>query len=221
MTWTDIINEITLWIKTNGNREITGAQLREILLNMSGMNYPIIPVHVITNGPQVISEIAHGSEINGHIISVDEYFLALAQVDTSENGIYKVGQNPGDTDRHPDYPDATSCANKIIISENPDESGNCIISTVIIGTILMPDIPGTSRISLAEGQVSFNTATKDITFSRELASTPTRIELQFWDSDGMPVSGGYNPASATTKGITVKVPGNEGETIICNYKIKI
>lgn len=73
----------------------------------------------------------------------------------------------------------------------------------------------------AEGQETVTTDTQAIVFSTPLSAPPTKITLTFWDTNGMPVSGGYDPASLTVNGFSVKVPGNAGETIICNYKAQI
>ncbi len=70
-----------------------------------------------------------GTVVNGHTCETGEIIVLFGQDDPSENGIYIIGQNEGETVRHADYPSAETAANRIIFSEIPDESGNRVVYT--------------------------------------------------------------------------------------------
>ena len=137
MTQAQLITKINTLIKQNGIEAITGDILNEVLLdmlNISGSSIPIFgPVQIITNIHRNLGTLANGSVVNGVVLATNDIFVPTGQADPTENGIYTIGENAGDTARHADFPDAASCANKIIISENPDENGSAIASLTLDG----------------------------------------------------------------------------------------
>ena len=140
-TLADISAKINQWIFENTTHQITATQLNgiftDLVAHFSGANPVIGPIAVIVANNIHVQSVHHGSVINGITLSTGNIFSAARQADPTENGIYIVGNAQdgsgsssgslgeyGLTRRHPDYPDAVSCANRIIVSENPDESGN-------------------------------------------------------------------------------------------------
>lgn len=210
---TDLVNE---YLELGGLCK--ALELKEILLdilgNMGGGS-PIVPVDLISTVDAPISTLKTGSVINGHTCETGDVVVLLGQTVPEENGIYIIALNEGGTDRHPDFPDAASCGNKIVISENADESGNFVTTLKLndVGAVISRNLAASS--GSASGSDTTSGVSKAITFENELPAAPTKIKLWIWDDKGMPVSGGYDPASLATTGFTVLIPGNnEAVTII-------
>lgn len=128
-TRAEILNKITNWIKTNGNKEITAVQLHEILDDIANniqSSSHVTTATISTREPLNLLEVSAGTAIRGIPLTVGQTILVSGQTIPSQNGIYTVGATAGGTLRLADYPDAASCANRIIITEYPDVAGNII-----------------------------------------------------------------------------------------------
>ena len=174
MTWTQIKNKILTLLADNApDKDISAADIREILTDMANMNIPVIPIHIITYYTQDIAVIANGSTIAGKVVSTGDNVFLSNQTDPTENGIYTIGLNAGDTERHADYPDLASCADKLIISTYPDENGNSLVNTSLDGASLTSTGTGKPKLEIftaTAGQTEFPTSF--------LATADSRVFLQ-------------------------------------------
>ena len=199
-----VLNKITTWIKTNGNREITGAQLNEILTDlienpaqfqlkygvpvdciyntgtfsgdktrtlltwqavlniMGGNKIPIIAPRVIADFPTDINTLHNYSIIANKHLDTGDTVLLSGQTNPAENGLYVIGENPGDTVRHELYPDAESLAGIIVT----DVTGKMVVCGAAENGNMTFGAP------MPEYDIRIANTEEDITALQEHATTP-------------------------------------------------
>lgn len=218
-TINDIIAKVNTYFVTGGN--ILAVEDNEVLLDILGkLGGHVIISHIYTHNPVVFSTLKQGTVVDGHTMAEGDTIALGGQTDPAENGIYLVGLNDGDTDFHPDWPDAASAANKMLILENADLEGNTMLITSLDGSGNFRASTALQASGTASGTDSTSGDSKAITFAQELTAAPTKIKLWVWDAKGRAVSCGYDPATLATTGFTVNVPGN-AEAVQIIYEASI
>ena len=162
-TLTGIINKISSYIISNMMKLITAQQVKEIFTDLK--NYIAddltffgnIKVFVTQNTD--ISQINHDDIINGIKVSAGDYVFLMAQTDSSQNGLYVVGQNAGGTIRHADFSSELLCHKHLFQNKNYIvayaagtytfvNNGASTDNTIVINTT-EPEMPGRQYQSFA------------------------------------------------------------------------
>jgi hypothetical protein len=205
----------------NSTRSINGTDppewFKKLIDSLSGSSPIIGHVIAVATSSLMLGNLMAGDIIGGNVIPSGGLIFAGNQADASQNGLYTVGDNPGETERHADFPDAASCNGYMFILEKGQSGiGNSFTCITESGDGVKLDVN-----TKAEGSATTSATSIAVTFSAELKAAPTKIKLWCWDAKGMAILGiGYDPTSLTTTGMTILIPGND-EPVTIIYEVLI
>ena len=131
-TLNGILSKINSWIITNGQRLITAIKLNEILTDLKTYlsdSRVVFGRYTAASFTDLdITQINAGDVIDGITIATGDLILLCNQDDNLENGLYIIGQNPGGTVRHADFPDVIACADTVFYGKDNTKPLKCYLS---------------------------------------------------------------------------------------------
>ena len=194
-----------------------------------------------------VRQIRSGYVIAGKKLIINNVVLLMNQNYSFENGVYIVKTEAEELIRHPLFPNyrsidgyqfvmpiaQTGIGNMFFTlikkysfgSGSGSLSGSGDINSSGSGSLtdepLIYIINNEENPSFsADGILITSGFTEKIIFRPPLYDMPAKIKITIWDSDGMPVTGGYSPSEISSLGMTINIPGNEDEvTVIYNVEV--